>query len=122
MLNRIVHTMNPISALAFIYCWQGLAAAAGPGYDSMPIEISLPLTAFFFTLVAMSFFMRPAKNDKGSGLADLGYFLAGMAMLIMFPVTLFVQAFHGLSIEYVLAAMFWLIPVGFGASAVIAEL
>lgn len=122
MLRRIIHTMNPVSALGFIYCWSGLAASAGPGYDSMPLAISFPLTTIFFALVVMSFFMKPAKNDKGTGLADMGYSLTAYAMMTLFPITLFVQAFHGLSLEYILAVAFWLVPAGFGLVFVIGEL
>lgn len=122
MLKRLIHSLNPISALVFIVCWHGLAAAAGPGHDSMPIEISLPLTAISFIFVAMSFFMKPAKDDKGTGLADMGYSMTALTMMTLFPITLFVQAFHGLNLEYVLAVAFWLIPAGFGAVFVIKEL
>lgn len=116
MSTRIFQYMMPVTAAGFALSWMALVAGAGPGYDSVSLLVSLPTMLVFGFLVALG--LVTSGMVKQSGLSDtmalLGLLIVGIMYVLVCPVALFVQIFHGLSIEIVLAGLAWVIPLGLG--------
>lgn len=115
MSSRILKMLTPITGFGFIGAWMSLAAAAGPGYDTVPMLISIPVMAICMVLFGMSVIYTENKFDKtfADDLLEFGFQVTSLAIMTVLPITLLVQVFHGINIEIILCAIFWLIPMGF---------